>query len=130
MNANARAALERYDEPGAYEFPRNFNYERLELKAAAVVKDLRDSGLRLTFEGASHNQDAAFCIGLILNDFEHKQGSFSHLPIVRFSNFGNLVSISGAIYFRIKYLGRLLALWKGMVLLLFQRKSLTSHMMG
>ncbi len=94
MKPDVRQLLERYDEPGSYEFHSEFDYPEMEARAGEVARRLEASGARLTFEGALYNQDASFSIAILLHDYERAEDRLTHCPTLRFSNFGNLVSIT------------------------------------
>ncbi len=93
MKPGTRQILERYDEQGCYEFHSDFRYPETEEKANRVARRLEALGIRLTFEGAIYNQDASFSVALLLHSYEQRKDDMLYLPSVRFSNFGNLVSI-------------------------------------
>lgn len=95
MNPEIRLKLQKYDELGSYEFPRDFNYFELEVMAKKVDAAIRETGLKTTFEGAVYNQDASFSIAIILDDYKVVSNNVFHLPTIRFSNFGFLTSLTG-----------------------------------
>lgn len=94
MSPETKELLRRFDEPGAYEFPAIFDYPELERRASLVRDDLELLGVRVGFEDAIHNQDASFSIALLLHGFERSEASAVYQPTVRFSNFGNLATIT------------------------------------
>lgn len=94
MKTSTREILERYDEPGAYEFPRAFRYPELEARATEVAHRLIAIGQRVTIEGAAHNQDASFSVAILLHNYEKSVDRLLYQPNIRFSNFGNLVSVT------------------------------------
>lgn len=95
MDAEVKKILERYDEPGAYEYPGNFNYPELNRKAKLVNTEIQALGYHTTYEGAEGNQDASFSINIGLSDFMTKSaGNVWNEPVVRFSNFGSLASLT------------------------------------
>ncbi len=93
MNPMTREILERFDEVGAYEYPSGFDSEKLEQKAYNVGQMLQKLHINLTFECSPHIQDASFSVSIVLQDFEAVHSSFSQTPEIRFSNYGNLVTI-------------------------------------
>jgi hypothetical protein len=95
VKEDTRQLLGRFDEPDAYEFPKEFDYETLEKRAAIVDRRLNEElGERTTFENALHNQDASFSVAVCLNGHERSDDQRLYLPCVRFSNFGNLVTVT------------------------------------
>ena len=94
MKPSTRELLERYDEFGAYEFHSAFRYPETEARAKEVARQLEANGYRITFEGAVYNQDASFSVALLLHNYEKSVSQLLYQPCVRFSNFGNLVSIT------------------------------------
>jgi hypothetical protein len=96
MSPSIRELLHRFDEAGAYEFPSQFDYPDLERRARAVLADLESAGLEGKFEGAVHNQDASFSVAILLLSFQQSQGNMQWGPTLRFSNFGNLVTVTFA----------------------------------
>ncbi|MDG9929669.1 MULTISPECIES: hypothetical protein [unclassified Pseudomonas] len=94
MKPSTRQLLERYDELGSYEFHSAFDYPDMEARANEVARRLETNGNRLTFEGAIYNQDASFSIAILLHDYERAEDRLTHCPTIRFSNFGNLVSLT------------------------------------
>jgi hypothetical protein len=94
MNQDLKTLLHKFDEDGAYEFPVNFDYETLEIMARAVENHLVSSGLKTTFEGAVYNQDASFSIAIILDDYKKVSSSAVQLPVIRFSNFGFMATLT------------------------------------
>lgn len=94
MKPEIRKLLAKFDEPGAYEFPFGFDYERLESKARAVASKLENElDERITFAGAAHNQDASFSIEILLRSYEFEDSRGWVKPCLRFSNFGDLVTL-------------------------------------
>jgi len=94
MNPETKQLLCRFDEPGAFEFPTGFDYPDLERRATLVYEDVRIFGIQAGFEGAVHNQDASFSIAILLHSYERKEATTIIQPTVRFSNFGNLVTMT------------------------------------
>lgn len=94
MSPETKDLLRQFDEPGAYEFPSAFDYADLERRAKLVCEDIKRLGVRVGFEGAVYNQDASFSIALLLHSLERGEASTRYLPTVRFSNFGNLATIT------------------------------------
>jgi hypothetical protein len=94
MSPQTKALLCRFDEPGAYEFPTGFDYPDLEGRAKLVCKDIERFGIHVGFEGAVHNQDASFSIAILLHDYERNEAMALYQPTVRFSNFGNLATMT------------------------------------
>ncbi len=94
MTTQIREILTRFDELGAYEFPRQFRYSELRCKTERVFALVARLGLRITLEGAEHNQDASFSIAILLHDFERLTPTGLFRPVIRFSNFGNLATIT------------------------------------
>ena len=94
MNPETKELLRRFDEPGAFEFPTNFDYPDLERRAKLVYADADEFGIRVGFEGAVYNQDASFSIAILLHDYERKDAMGIFQPTVRFSNFGNLATMT------------------------------------
>lgn len=94
MKPSTRQILERFDEPGAYEFHSAFRYPEMEARAKQVARNLESKGIRLTFEGAVHNQDASFSVALLLHDYELITEQVIIQPTIRFSNFGNLATVT------------------------------------
>ena len=94
MKHDYRRVLEAADEPGCYEFPSKFDYDALEARAkqiqTRVLQELREP---TTFEGANFNQDASFSIDIILTSHVVLKDKLRYQPSIRFSNFGNLVTI-------------------------------------
>lgn len=83
-----------FDEVGTYEFPTGFDYADLERRAKLVWDDIRTFGIQAGFEGAVHNQDASFSIAILLHSYERTEGTSIIQPTVRFSNFGNLATMT------------------------------------
>jgi hypothetical protein len=94
MSPETRKLLEQFDEPGAYEFPSGFDYSDLERRAKLVYEDIKNLGIRVGFEGAVYNQDASFSIAILLHDYERKEATALIQPTIRFSNFGNLATLT------------------------------------
>jgi hypothetical protein len=59
-----------------------------------VCEDIRSFGIEASFEGAMYNQDASFSIAIRLHCFERKEAVTLYQPTVRFSNFGNLATMT------------------------------------
>jgi len=86
--------LLRFDDPDDWEFPKGFNYEIFKEKALKVNSYLIDElNLNTQFEGAESNQDASFCISIIFTDYKIKGVHGLYISSIRFSNFGNLVTL-------------------------------------
>jgi hypothetical protein len=95
VKEETRQILQQYDEEDAYEFPKKFDYETMEKRALIVERRLNEElGEQTTFENALHNQDASFSIAICLCDHKQPASQGFYLPCVRFSNFGNLVSVT------------------------------------
>ena len=94
MSPETRALLCRLDEPGAYEFPAVFDYLDLERRAKLVCEDIERFGVHVGFEGAVYNQDASFSVAILLHDYERNEPKGLYQPTVRFSNFGNLATMT------------------------------------
>jgi hypothetical protein len=94
MSPETKALLCRFDEPGAYEFPASFDYLDLERRAQMVCKDMERFVLHVGFEGAVYNQDASFSIAILLHDYERNEPNGLYQPTIRFSNFGNLATMT------------------------------------
>jgi len=94
MTLETKQLLCRFDEPGAFEFPARFDYDDLERRATLVHEDIRSAGIQAGFEGAIHNQDASFSIAIPLHSFERVNAIAILQPTVRFSNFGNLATMT------------------------------------
>lgn len=94
MNSETKDLLRRFDEPGAFEFPTRFDYPDLERRAKLVYADIEGLGIRIGFEGAVYNQDASFSIAILLHDYEREDAMGLYQPTVRFSNFGNLSTMT------------------------------------
>ena len=95
MKESTRQTLARCDLPDSYEFPPRFDYAGFESRAQSVDRRLREHlGERTTFEGAVHNQDASFGIAICLHTHEQCRSGGLFLPCLRFSNFGDLVSMT------------------------------------
>ena len=94
MTPETKKLMERFDEPGTYEFPGAFDYPDLERRAKRVYGDIENLGIRVGFEGAAHNQDASFSISILLHDYERRDSTAIIQPTIRFSNFGNLVTLT------------------------------------
>jgi hypothetical protein len=94
MESKLRNVLLKYDELGAYEFPSSFNYFELEERTTRVATQLHLDGTRITCEGAAYNQDASFSIAILLHDFQKETPRGLATPSIRFSNFGNLTSLT------------------------------------
>lgn len=94
MTPELRSLLNRFDEKDAYEFPKAFAYQELEKRANRVADALKHGGRRIKFEDAVYNQDASFSIAVLLCDFERNIRRGHAIPTIRFSNFGNLVSVT------------------------------------
>jgi hypothetical protein len=94
VSPETRNLLCRFDEPGAYEFPTGFDYSDLEQRAKLVYEDIRSFGIQAKFEGAAYNQDASFSVAILLQSFERKEAAALYQPTVRFSNFGNLATVT------------------------------------
>ena len=94
MKPEIHKILRQFDEAGAYEFPANFDYPKLEARALSVNQQLNQIGLKTTFEGAVYNQDASFSIAIQLDDFIQKKNNELWVPYIRFSNFGNLTTLT------------------------------------
>jgi hypothetical protein len=94
MKPETRQLLCQFDEPGAFEFPTGFDYAGLERRALLVCDDIRNFGIEAGFEGAVYNQDASFSIAILLHNFERKEATAIIQPTVRFSNFGNLATMT------------------------------------
>lgn len=94
MRPETRHLLCQFDEPGAYEFPTAFDYPDLERRAKLVFEDIQSSGIQAGFEGAIYHQDASFSIAILLHGFERQDAMAIYQPTVRFSNFGNLATIT------------------------------------
>lgn len=95
MNPRTRAILERYDEPGSYEFHSEFDYPDMEARAQAVASELEAAGIKTRLEGAIYHQDASFSIAVLLVEYERKGDGLCQSAI-RFSNFGNLAAVTGS----------------------------------
>lgn len=96
MKPETRALLALYDEPDAFEAPAYFDYFEIELRAKEVARCLKEDGFCLTFEGAAYYQDASFSMALLFHDDEQSNCQFLDQPTIRFSNFGNLASITSS----------------------------------
>lgn len=95
MNPKTRQELVRWDEIDAFEFPCRFDYQRLLHRALNVERKMKTELLeKTTFEDAVYNQDASFSIAICLHQYEQMTPSGRYLPCIRFSNFGDLVSIT------------------------------------
>lgn len=94
MTPAIKEILLRFDEAGAYETPSGFDYAELEQRAKLVFADLEPTGSRVVFEGANFNQDASFSIEILFHDYTRSQDKILYQPTVRFSNFGNLVTVT------------------------------------
>jgi hypothetical protein len=86
--------IRQFDEAGAYEFPTDFDYPKLEARALLVKEQLSQLGCKMTFEGAAQNQDASFSIAIQLDDFIQKRNNVLWAPYIRFSNFGSLTTLT------------------------------------
>jgi hypothetical protein len=95
MSPETKELLRRFDEPETYEIPTNFDYPDLDRRAKLVCEDIERIGIHFGFEGAVHNQDASFSIAILLHDYERKEAMGLYRPTVRFSNFGNLATMTG-----------------------------------
>ena len=95
MQEATRRILQQNDEENAYEFPKGFNYAALERRAGIVNRRLSEElGERTTLEGALHNQDASFSVAVCLHTHERSEDVGLYLPCIRFSNFGNLATVT------------------------------------
>jgi|GEM_PF-1976134 len=94
LSQDTRSALSSCDEDGVYEFPKDFDEEVLEKRARLVLLSIADLGIRVKFEDWVHNQDASFGLAILLEEFQKRDGQLLHIPCLRFSNFGNLVSLT------------------------------------
>ena len=95
MNNDYQKLLHTYDEEGNYEFPSEFNEQDLESRARKVYNSISSMGLSCKFEDWVHNQDASFGLAIILNCFEDQSNSnMVAVPVIRFSNFGNLATFT------------------------------------
>jgi hypothetical protein len=92
--STTKEILLRFDEAGAYETPSGFDYAELEQRAKLVLADLESTGSRVSFEGANFNQDASFSVQILLHDYEKSRDRMLYQPTVRFSNFGNLATVT------------------------------------
>jgi hypothetical protein len=90
-----RRILQQHDEENAYEFPKGFDYAGLEKRAGIVNRRLcEELGERTTLEGARHNQDASFSVAVCLHTHERSEDAGLSTPCIRFSNFGNLATVT------------------------------------
>ena len=94
MTPETKQLLCRFDELGAFEFPAGFDYGDLERRATLVYDDIRSFGIQAGFEDAVYSQDASFSIAIPLHSFERKEATTTFQPTVRFSNFGNLATMT------------------------------------
>lgn len=93
MSPELHQLLSAADEQGALEFPSGFRAGDLERRARTVWKALSGAGYEGTFEGFPHIQDASFSVAILLPQFELRDDRIVVMPEVRFSNFGDLVTI-------------------------------------
>lgn len=96
MRPEIKDLLLRFDEAGAYEFPSGFDYPELDRRARMVFSDIEKSGVQVGFEDAVHNQDASFSVSVVLHGFDRIEELTRYQAAVRFSNFGNLASVTFA----------------------------------
>ncbi|WP_027710513.1 hypothetical protein [Zooshikella ganghwensis] len=95
MEEYYRKLLESCDEDGCYEFPSDFNGKDLEQRARKVFDGLQSSISECKFEDWAHNQDASFGLAIILESFsKNVKPNMITVPVIRFSNFGNLATIT------------------------------------
>ena len=105
MDGKIRALLVASDEIGtSYEFPPGFEWETLRGRVVDVAQQLKPFvGPVLLDDNA---QDASFCFEIHLDQYTLRQARTIYRPTIRFSNFGDLVTmtldtmLSGDIYTR------------------------------
>ncbi|WP_020407047.1 hypothetical protein [Hahella ganghwensis] len=95
MKEYYRRLLEGADEDGCYEFPSEFNGGDVEKRARAVFAGIQSLMVVCRFEGWMDNQDASFGLAIILDEYSKEiESGLTVVPIVRFSNFGSLATIT------------------------------------
>lgn len=87
-----QALLEAADDPENCESPPSFNWEAAMLRVKAI-KPVLEAITGQPFELDEHVQDASFITELSIRTPSEKPGYIANLLAVRFSTFGNLVTI-------------------------------------
>ena len=94
MNPEIHRILIEADERGQYEFPQNFDAASIERQAREVHREILESGYEAGFEDWIHNQDASFGLAITIDSFAVRAKQGTCVPTIRFSNFGNLASLT------------------------------------
>ena len=85
------------DEKDAWEFPKIFDYQRLDSRVRSLHSDLEQKlDRKLVFEDGAHNQDASFSWAIRLSEVECER--FIQVCDLRISNFGNLAAVTDEDY--------------------------------
>jgi len=90
---NYKELLLKHDKKGSFEFPKNFDYELLNKRFHNVLNELNvklDQSFEI--EEGLLIQDASFHADIILQ--ENKEETGIYRTVLRFSNFGNFVTLS------------------------------------
>ncbi len=64
------------------------------VRAVEVHREIIESGYAAGFEDWVHNQDASFGLAITVDSFKIRTKQGSCVPTIRFSNFGNLASLT------------------------------------
>ena len=94
---NLKELLHKFDEEGAYEFPRHcgLDYSDFEAKARIADRRIRNYLSETTsFEDGLSNQDASFSLAIVFDDRSSHSSIALHVPALRFSNFGLMTTIT------------------------------------
>ena len=89
--------LHKFDEEGAYEFPRNCDLDYSDFEAKAHIVDRRIQkhlSEATSFEDGLSNQDASFSLAIIFDGRSSHSSVALHVPALRFSNFGLMTTIT------------------------------------
>ena len=105
----SEATLRENDLEGYYEFPPRFDQGALEKRSSKVHRKLQTLLRRkLKFEGPIYNQDASFSVAIRLADEPYR--NMRSVCDLRFSNFGNFVTVTREDYFGTEECRRVLEL--------------------
>ena len=94
MKPETRRILLDADEQGQYETPKSFDTKAIEKRARAVHAEIVSAGYEAGFEDWVHNQDASFGLAITIDSFKERTNGIVCVPTIRFSNFGNLASLT------------------------------------
>jgi hypothetical protein len=94
MKPETKRILLDADEQGQYEFPKHFDSKSIEQRAKTVHTEIVTAGYEARFEDWVENQDASFGLAITIDAFGKRMNGMICIPTIRFSNFGNLASLT------------------------------------